>query len=125
MFHMDRAAIHFIVDLHHWRAVEIPRKTMAHRASAHQFIGHERVDIKLCIELYGGRVFPCATQRGHSALHLAQHPDCLGAQAARAGIAARDDVVAVVARPSGASPLPATTKLSGASGAVHEVKQNV
>jgi hypothetical protein len=75
----------------------MPAQAMAHRATARQLVGHEGGHIELCTELHTSRVMPAATDGGHAPLHLAQHPQGLAAQASRAGVAARNDAVAVVA----------------------------
>ena len=75
----------------------MPCQAVAHCTASRQIVGNEGVDVVHGVKLHGGCVVPRGAECGHPALHFTQHPGRLLAQAGGAGVAARDDVVAVIA----------------------------
>src|SRR5208282_3556223 len=92
----DAAAVHLVIELDHRRTVEMPGQAVARRAALDQLVGEERMDVAHGVELHRAGVAPARADRRHAALHLAEYPARLLAQARRARVAARDDVVAIV-----------------------------
>src|SRR5262245_50297582 len=90
------AAIHLVFELDDRWPGEMPGQAGPRGTPPNDLVGEERVEIMNRIDLGRGRVMPGKTERRQSPLHLAEHEPRLFAQAVRADIAARDDVVEII-----------------------------
>src|ERR1700674_5637198 len=90
------AAIHLVFQPDDRRPGEMPGQAGPRRSAPNDLLGQERIKVVNGIDLGCRGVMPGKAERGQPPLHLAEHEARLLAQALRADVAPRDDVVEII-----------------------------